>query len=273
VRTKLIVGCGYLGSRIGVLWREQGGRVFATTRKPERAEEFVRLGLHPVVCDVLDPDSLVQLPRVDGVVHAVGLDRTTGVPMRRVYVDGLANLLDALPGTPRFVFVSSTSVYGQVCGEEVDEDAATKPLDESGAIVLEAERLLHQRRPDAIILRFAGIYGPGRLLRRASSLRAREAIASDPEGWLNLVHVEDGARIGVAAEERAARGSVFNVSDGQPVRRREFYTRLAELLDAPPPRFSAGQDRNNRRVVSKRLNELNVELRYPSFREGLLASQ
>jgi nucleoside-diphosphate-sugar epimerase len=272
MRIKLIVGCGYLGSRIAALWREQGHRVIATTRRPARAEELARLGMEPIVCDVLDPGSLTQLPIVDGVLHCVGLDRAAGVSMCRVYVDGLANVLDALPGEPRFVYVSSTSVYGQVSGGEVDEEAITQPLDESGAVVREAEGLLRRRRPDAVLLRFAGIYGPGRLLRRAATLRAGEAIATDPEGWLNLIQVEDGARIAVAAEERAAPGTLFNVSDGHPVRRREFYGRLAELLDAPLPRFTAGQERNNRRIVSKRLHLLGVELRYPSYCEGLLAS-
>jgi nucleoside-diphosphate-sugar epimerase len=272
VGVKLIIGCGYLGSRIAALWREQGHRVVATTRRPARAEELGRLGIEAIVCDVLDPGSLTQLPIVDGVVHCVGLDRAAGVSMRRVYVDGLANVLDALPGQPRFVYISSTSVYGQVSGEEVDEEAVTQPLDESGAVVLEAEGLLRRRRPDAVILRFAGIYGPRRLLRRAAALRAGEAIATDLEGWLNLIHIEDGARIAVAAEERAAPGTLFNVSDGYPVRRREFYGRLSELLDAPSPRFTAGQERNNRRIVSKCLHLLGVEMRYPSYREGLLAS-
>jgi nucleoside-diphosphate-sugar epimerase len=270
--TKLIVGCGYLGSRIAALWREQGHRVFATTRRPERSEELTRLGIEAVLCDVLDPGTLIHLPIIDSVVHSVGLDRAAGVSMRRVYVDGLSNVLDALPTQPRFVHISSTSVYGQASGEEVDEDAATAPTEESGAVVLEAERLLRQRRPDAVILRFAGIYGPGRLLRRAAALRAGEAIATNPEGWLNLVHVEDGARIAVEAEESAAPGTVFNVSDGRPVWRRDFYTRLAELLGAPAPRFTAWQERINRRIVSKHLRSLGVELRFPSYLEGLLAS-
>ncbi len=88
--------------------------------------------------------------------------------MRNVYVDGLENVLNALDAADQghFVYVSSTGVYGQSRGEEVDETAATNPAGESGRIVLDAENLIRERRPDAVILRFAGIYGPDRLIAR-----------------------------------------------------------------------------------------------------------
>lgn len=201
--------------------------------------------------------------------------------MHRVYVDGLANVLAALPQpAPRFVYVSSTSVYGQTDGEDVDERATTEPQEESGKVVLEAERLLRARLPSAVILRFAGIYGPGRLM-RGQAIKAGEPIVGDAEKWLNLIHVEDGAAVVVAADERAAPGSIFNVTDGVPVRRHVFYTRLAEVLGAPQPRFvplAAGaivppHERGHRRIVSRRMREeLGVTPRYPNYEAGLLAT-
>ena len=197
--------------------------------------------------------------------------------MRRVYVEGLANALAALPGEPRIVHVSSTSVYGQTDGGEVDELAPTHPLEESGQVVLQAETLLRSRRPGAIVLRFAGIYGPERLI-RAKDLLASRLLAIDPEKWLNLIHVEDGVRAVLAACLRAEPGRVYNVCDDRPIRRREFYTLLAERIGAPPPRFVPppppvpDSERVNRRVVNRRLREeLGVTLAYPSVEEGLRA--
>ncbi len=277
---KLVIGCGYLGRRVAALWRARGHHVFATTRSAARADEWRALGLEPVVCDVLDPASLRALPRVDGIAHCIGLDRTTGVPMRRVYVAGLANVLATLPRpAPRFVYVSSTSVYGQTEGGEVDEGAATVPQEEAGQIVLEAEQLLRAQLPATVVLRFAGIYGPGRLM-RGPAIKAGAAIVGDPDRWLNLIHVEDGAAIVAAADERAAPGATYNVSDGAPVPRRRFYARLAELLGAPPPRFvppppgaMPPHERAHRRIVSRRVREeLRVRLQYPSYESGLVAS-
>jgi nucleoside-diphosphate-sugar epimerase len=278
--TRLIIGCGYLGRRVASLWRARDERVFATTRSPGRAEELRQLGVEPVVGDVLDPDRLRGLPAADTVVFSVGFDRSAGRPMRDVYVGGLGNVLAALPPPGRFVYVSSTGVYGHSGGEEVDEDAATEPAEESGRVVLEAERLLRQRLPAAVVLRFAGIYGPGRLLRR-QAVEAGEPLIGDPERWLNLIHVEDGAAAVLAAADHAPPGMVCNVADDRPVRRRDFYTLLARLLGAPAPRFvppAPGaplppHERTNRRVVNRRLRtELGLRLRYPSYEDGLPAS-
>jgi nucleoside-diphosphate-sugar epimerase len=269
----LIVGCGYLGRRVAALASERCPWVFATTRG--RSRELAGLGLEPVVCDVLDPPSLADLPEVRDVAFCVGHDRSAGRPMREVYVRGLANVLEALPATVRrVVYVSSTSVYGQTGGEVVDESAPTDPAEESGRVVREAEEVLRTMRPDGVVLRFAGIYGPGRLLRE-QAVRAGQPIPADPEKWLNLIHVADGARAVLAAVERGRPGAVYNVSDGHPVRRREYYAELAAALGAPAPRFEAPPDGDatDRRVGNARMRrELRVELQYPSYIEGLRAS-
>src|SRR4051794_12365321 len=169
MRHTLLVGCGYLGSRVADLLRRAGDTILATTRKPERADELRRAGYEPVLLDVLRP---APLPRVDAVVYAVGMDRSAGVSMRAVYVDGLANVLATLQGMPRFVYVSSTSIYGPISGE-VDERTTPMPTDDAGQVILDAEATLRRHRPDAVVLRFAGIYGPGRLI-RAAALRSGE---------------------------------------------------------------------------------------------------
>jgi nucleoside-diphosphate-sugar epimerase len=267
--SKLVIGCGYLGLRVARLWRDAGERVFVTSRKAERRERLRAEGFEPVAFDVLEPSAL---PEALAAVTCVGLDRAGGADMRRVYVEGLANTLDALPGSPRLVHVSSTSVYGQSGGVLVDESSETAPADESGRIVLEAERLLRQRRPGAVVLRFAGIYGPGRLLREAA-VRAGEPIPGDPDKWLNLIHVADGAAAVVAAASLSA-GMVYNVVDERPVRRKDFYGALARLLGAPPVCFApAGPEPADRRVCGARLRaDLGLALRYPDYERGLADS-
>jgi nucleoside-diphosphate-sugar epimerase len=273
-----MVGCGYLGKRIAALWRGRGDRVFATTRA--RADELRGLGVEPIVCDVVGGAGLDAVPTVAAVAYCVGFDRGSGRSQRDVYVRGLENILARLPAPERFVYVSSTGVYGQCDGEEVDENAATEPAEESGRVMLKAERLLRSRLPEGIVLRFAGIYGPGRLLRR-QTIETGEPLVGDAERWLNLIHVDDGAAAVVAAVARGELGAVYNVCDDRPVRRREFYTELARVLGAPPPRFvppPPGAPRPphegaNRRILNRRLRgELGLALRYPSCVEGLRAS-
>src|SRR5205823_3768710 len=78
----LIVGCGYLGRRVGAILSARQEKVYGTTRSEERASTLKPLGIIPVVADVLEPNSLITLPKVDRVFYCVGFDRSTGTPLR-----------------------------------------------------------------------------------------------------------------------------------------------------------------------------------------------
>jgi nucleoside-diphosphate-sugar epimerase len=269
----LILGCGYLGSRVARTWQSAGRRVAALTRG--RGEELARFGVEPIMGDILDPDSLKQMPDASSVLYAVGFDRSSGHSMRDIYVEGLANALRAIRCSGPLLFVSSTSVYGQTDGEWVNEDSPTESLEASGQVVLEAERTLRELRPEAIVLRFAGIYGPDRILRRQALMNG-EPLVGDAEKWLNLIHVEDGVAAVLAAESKGRAGETYLIADDDPVRRRDFYTRSAELLGAQPAAFHAAATNiveTNRRVSNaKAKRELGFVPRYPNYREGLAAS-
>ncbi len=125
------------------------------------------------------------------------------------------------------------------------------------------------KRPDAIILRFAGLYGPDRLLRKQPILKG-EPLVGDADKWLNLVHVADGASAVLHAEAHAKPGETYNVSDGTPVARRDFYTRLAELLGVEA-KFEqrAEPGAPNRRVDSAIFRALGWSPAFASYRDGL----
>lgn len=271
----LVFGCGYVGMRVAKLWQQKGQPVYALTRS--RADLLRQQGIIPLVGDVLEPERLPEFPSDAYVLYAIGYDRTSGHSMRAVYLDGLAHVLDRLDEPRCFVYVSSTSVYGQTDGSWVDEDSPAEPLEESGQVVRQAELLLRQRLPQAILLRSAGIYGPGRLLRRREQLLRSEPIAGDPERWLNLIHVDDLAEAVCISLSCAPTGSLYNVVDDQPISRRYYYTRLAELYQAPPPRFvtipQAELRSQHRRISNQRIRtQLGWQPRYPSIETGLVAT-
>ena len=204
--------------------------------------------------------------------------------MRSIFPEAIRNsTLAGLPTTcPRFIYVSSTGVYGQSSGEWVDEASECRPQREGGRACLEAEQLL---RSDpvwgsrAIILRLAGIYGPGRIP-KLKSIRAGEPLKVDGDGFINLIHVEDAADIVLLAEHKAQPPREFIVSDGCPVRRADFYGELARLIGCDPPRFGPAGDKappsrrgaGDKRVRNERLvSELGATFNYPSYREGLAA--
>lgn len=278
---KLIIGCGYLGSRVARRWLAAGDEVFALTRSESRAEEFKQMGIQPVVGDVTEPESLRNLPAAETLLYAVGYDRSAGPEMREVYVAGLANVLTKLsPNTQRLIYISTTGVYGQADGDWVDEDSVCEPVTEGGRVCLEAEQLLQGEavKFQRTILRLAGIYGPGRIP-RVATLQAGEPIAAPQSGFMNLIHVDDAASAVLAVEQNSP-SDLYTVSDGHPVVRGEYYAELARLVSAPPPQFvkpsaehpASKRALSNKKVSNRRmLDELSVQLTYPSYREGLAA--
>lgn len=279
---KLIFGCGYLGLRVAQRWIADGNRVWAVTRDSERGLALQSRGIEPLVADIMAPDSLRGLPLASTVLFAVGYDRGCAHSIRDVYVDGLRNVLDHLPtGINRIIYASSTGVFGQSDGSWVDEASPCEPTREGGRACWQAELLLRQHPvgTQSVVLRMAGIYGPGRIP-RCNELQAGLPIEAASEGYLNLIHVDDAAAVVLAADKRAPLPSLYCVSDGHPVVRGEYFRQLAALLGAAEPRFREPQrdaPAALRATASKRvsnqqlLRQLEVQLQYPSYREGLAA--
>ena len=278
----LIFGCGYLGERVARLWLASGKTVFAVTRTNQRAGQFAEAEIRPIVADLLG-QTKPQLPaEIRTVLFAVGHGRDGRHSIRDVYVRGLAAAVDWLPDSAeRFIYVSSTGVYGHSDGQDVDEDTPCHPVREGGRACLEAEQLLHASRfgSRAVVLRLAGLYGLGRIPRSADLIAGRP-IDAPSQGWLNLIHVDDAARIVLLAERRAVPPRTYVVSDGQPVIRSDYYSELARLLGAPMPQFiqppadspAVQRAASDKRVHPRRMfAELRPNLQYPNYREGLAA--
>jgi len=279
--TRLIVGCGYLGSRVASRWLAAGDRVFGITRSPGRAAELASAGITPIVYDVTAASGPSQdhplhaLPPFDTVFWAVGFDRASGATHRDVHVAGLARLLDALAGSPRVILSSSTGVWSDEAGDVVTEDTPTNPSREAGHVLVEAESLLrsHPKGP-GVALRFAGLYGPGRLP-RLDDLRAGRPIAADPDSWLNLIHIDDAATIVCAVAAAAAPRPLYVVSDGHPVRRRDWYGHLAAITGSPSPIWDPSLPRT--RGADKRVDpsllfrDLPIPLAHPDPLRGIEA--
>jgi nucleoside-diphosphate-sugar epimerase len=233
---------------------------------------------------------LGSLPVADSIVYAVGYDRAGSHSIEEVYAGGMQNVLAALAAMsaqPRsFIYVSTTGVYPDAAGDWIDESTPPGPTREGGRASLAAEQALCASTPAsrAVVLRMAGLYGPGRVP-YVDKLRAGEPIPAAGDGWLNLIHVDDAAAAVVAADGLFACESSgplkLNVTDGHPVRRAEYFDEIARLIGAPPPRLMppdpsshrAARSVTNRRIANTALlQNLNLNLAYPSFREGLKAA-
>jgi nucleoside-diphosphate-sugar epimerase len=283
---RLIFGCGYLGKRVAARWHAAGDEVTVVTRSETRARDFRQRGYEAIVADVTRPESLIaRLPPADTTLFAVGYDRSGQQTIAEVYAGGIRNVLNG--GTINFTYISTTGVYGPSGGNWVDENTPTDPQRDGGHASLAAEEILANHPiPQSVILRLAGIYGPARVP-YLSELRAGQPIQVPTSGYLNLIHVDDAASVVLAAATYQTdspsswrQPQIYNVSDGHPVSRHDFYREVARLSNSPPPQFveadpnspRAVRARDNRRVRNdKMLAELDVKLAYPDYRAGLAA--
>ncbi len=278
---KLIVGCGYLGLRVARRWMAAGHAVTGVVHSAVSAEWLNSEGVRPIVADVTQPSTLRDLPAAETVLYAAGYDPAGETSRSAVYVDGLRAVLDAVsPQVRRVILISSTGVYAELGGGWVDESSPCQPLSESGQALLAAEQALagHRLGDRGIVLRLAGIYGPGRVPRRAE-LVSGESLPIAAGEYLNLIHVEDAAAAVLAAEAYAQPPRTYIISDGHPVKRRDYFAELARQFGLPPPSFrdplpgeAVGRRGGNKRVSNARmLAELQLKLAYPTYREGLAA--
>lgn len=251
----------------------------AVTRSPERAAALRSAGMIPIVQDLAEPWQAGKLDGFDSVLYSVGFDRAGVHSMREVYVDGLRQVLAHLAETRRLIYVSSTGVYGDAEGELIDERSECHPQREGGRLCLEAEQLIRESdvAPVSLVLRAAGIYGPGRIPNR-SALEKSGALQVEPDSWLNLIHVEDLASVIEHASDNVLPHDLYNVADGCPVQRRDYYGYLGKTLGMAAPQFApiqpeGGEPRrgsSNKRIDASQLHdECPIRFRFPSYREGL----
>lgn len=271
----LIAGCGYVGTALAERLAVEGGIVWGLRRDPKGLPSAVR----PLAADLTDPGTLRNLPSgLECVVYTAAPDRVDDEAYRRIYVEGLSHVLDALQRQGqeprRIFFTSSTAVYAQSGGEWVDEASATEPTHFSGMRMLEAERLLLGSPFPATILRLGGIYGPGRvgLIER---VRRGEAVCIDgPPTYTNRIHRDDCAG---ALEHLIAHPQPENLYigvDDEPADECAVLRWLATQLGVPLPRVERSADlaprrqRGNKRCRNARLVASGYIFRYPTFREG-----
>lgn len=291
-RKVLIAGCGYVGSALARRLVADGGEVWGLKRDPGSLPEGVR----PVAADVEDPGGLREAlgsargglpPELDGAVYAVSAGERSDDGYRRAYVDGPANLLRALEdlgvGVGRFLFVSSTAVYGEGSTDAgtdqkegadwVDETTPEVPDDFRGERLLEGERRCLAGPFPAVVLRLAGIYGPGRTRLIDSVLRGEAECAEGGPAWTNRIHRDDCAGaidhlLGLAEPK-----AVYIGVDDEPADRCEVLRWLARRLGAPEPELvpeGVLPDRRSgtKRCSNRRLVASGYRMIHPSFREG-----
>ncbi len=205
----LIVGCGYVGLPLGAELARLGHEVYGLRRSVLAEAEMKAVGITPLHADITQPETLARLPRhFDWVVNCSASGGGGAEDYRRVYLEGNRNLVNWLADSPpqKFIYTSSTSVYAQNDGAMVTEKSPAEPEAETAKVLVETEKLLlaaaWAKNFPTVILRVAGIYGPGRGHLFKQFLRGEARIDDDGSRTLNMIHRTDLIGVIIAALEQ-----------------------------------------------------------------------
>lgn len=269
--TILIVGCGDLGTEIGLRLVDSGQDVVAWRRRADvLPQDFDRVSVDLT-------NDLPTIPQsVSTVIVAVAADSFTEEAYRLAYITGLTNVLDALERDQvkpdKVLLISSTTVYGNTTGQ-VDETTIATPTSFSGTITLEAEAVLQARYADtstsSIVLRLAGIYGPGRT-RLIDLVRNQTAVIPDSPRLTNRIHRDDAAAAAVHLLTVPNPSDLYLGVDEHPVDLGEVLRFLAhEMTYDEPPTGSVPVARGGDKHCSNtRLKASGFQFAFPSYIEG-----
>ncbi len=276
----LIVGCGDVGLRLVAALGDRF-RIVVTTHSPSRVDALRRAGLLPVVADLDDPRTLGRLRGLAPTVVHLAPPPPEGEIDTRTRA-----LIDAIGGVERFVYVSTSGVYGDCGGAWVDETRAVAPATGRARRRVDAERRLRTwaraRGVRLAILRVPGIYAADRLP-VARIADGTPVLEPADDVYTNHVHADDLARLIALAIRRGAPQRVYHAVDDSALRMGDWFDRIAEAHGLPrPPRLPRDAlerlvgpmrmsfMRESRRLSNARARlELGFRPRYPTVDDAL----
>ncbi|MDA7852014.1 sugar nucleotide-binding protein [Porticoccaceae bacterium] len=267
----LFAGCGDIGTRTASRLAADFD-CFGFKRNPQTLPEFIS----PLVGSMTDLDRLVEVLNQDFDVLVATLtpDGFNPEAYRRAYVDSAKTLASAMTlasSVPKLViWVSSTSVYGHCNGDWVDEQSPTTAQSFSGKLLLEAEQQIAALACTTVIVRFSGIYGPGRT-RMLDQIVAGKGRPAQPQQWSNRIYSEDcaGVLAHLVREFGAGKAleSVYIATDSAPVTQHDLRIWLAQQLDVEL-QDEIVEQKAIRRCSNQRLLDSGYQFLYPSYKEG-----
>lgn len=267
----LVIGCGDIGQRLA---QQLALRGYQTTglRRSVCAD---LPHLHYVSGDACDTHSLKQLlsKGFGTIVISMTPSERSDAGYQRAYVDTCNQLVESLRASNQtpglLLFVSSTSVYAQDNGDWINEESPAIPDSFSGKRLLEAEHIIVQSGFNYCIVRFSGIYGPGRnrLIDQVKQMRA-----SASHAYTNRIHADDCAQVLahlIQLNQHHTLASLYLASDCSPTPMIEVVSWLAAQLGIEnflSP--NAINERGNKRISNERLLQTGYQFIYRDYQQG-----
>ena len=253
-----LLGCGWLGLPLAKALLANGFSVKGSTTSESKISNLKTLGIDPFLV-ALDSKSITGdvenfLNRSEILIINIppqlrGKNNDPSTVNEKTFVEKIKTLIPHIEKSTieNVLFVSSTSVYGEMNGT-ITEETVPKPDTESGKQLLEAELLL-QNNPSfkTTILRFGGLIGEDR---NPVKFLAGKQNLENPNACINFIHQEDCIGIILKIIELKSWGEIYNgVSPFHPTRE-AYYTQKATELSLPLPEFDHSKTAAGKLILS-----------------------
>ncbi len=280
----LILGCGYVGTKLAKACLKLGFHVSGTTRSHEHAQTLKETGVNPIIITSPADISDTILKQCTHIVDSIPLTRTDNT-MFASQTQWLSMLTPKLQHLEWAGYLSTTGVYGDADGAWVDESYHCQPSSPRGIERLKAEQAWLNAGLPAEVFRLAGIYGAERNIITRLMAGDYKAVQWNPPHYSSRIHVDDIVATIIAAMQSASTGRILNIADDLPLPHADYVQQVAAMIDAPAPIILTPEEgktqlsvtalsffSDNKRISNQRLHvELLPKLHYPSFKEGMTA--
>lgn len=272
----LLLGGGYTLHRVGELLPSESFVI--TSRSAQTCATWRARGWNAHQVDLENRESLVSLfktyPHLRQIVDSVPPLRGAGDP-----AGGVRNCISVLKDTQveKIIYLSTTGVFGVRDGSVVREDTPPAPWNVQGQARLASEEVYRESGIPVCALRLPAIYGFDRGL-LFSIRHGTYRMVGDGGSWSNRIHVEDLARVIVAALSARVLPPVLCVSDDEPAQSIDIVRYICEREGLPMPGSVSADDvlkagaftmLSNQRVRNDLMKQvLGISLLYPTYREG-----
>ncbi|MCF6208119.1 MAG: SDR family oxidoreductase [Ghiorsea sp.] len=283
IKTLLILGCGYVGSKLAHACLAQGIQVKATVRNQEAANKLKQQGIDVVLNDnpaLLDAE---WLKNCDAVLDSIPLsydEHRKPFETQSLWVNAL---VEKLPSLKWVGYLSATSVYADSGGDWIDEASTHFSTSPRGVQRLKAEQTWLTSDAPAEVFRLSGIYGDTRNIVSKLLAGNYKTVAWQPAHYSNRIHVDDIVSALMAAMLKPQTNRIINLSDDAPCSHQDYVCQLADMIGAPEPIVLSPEQaeqemsatyldffRDNKRISNRKLHlDLLPTLKYPSFRDAV----
>lgn len=262
-----VLGCGWLGLPLAKEFIIRGYKVHGSTTSSRKLAVLEEAGIIPFMISVtqegITGDIKVFLSNIDVLIINIPPGIRKGSEVN--FVAAMRHLLPyiEMAQVHKVVFISSTSVYGNVSGD-VTENTVPQPSTESGKQLLEAEHLFQSNANFKVaVIRFAGLIGDDR--NPVYHLAGRKDLSGGYE-YVHLIHLEDCIGIICKIIEEGRFPFLLNAVYPKVDFKINYYKMQAENRGLIPPAYLDDQvDASHKRITSEASKCLNYSYKRSIF--------